>query len=373
MIDIQPEEYSFAQNLYCATLYAALLVTGGLANLYGRNRHHPHRLCTVLMLAGLWLYCLTDYTDGDFYHYYTLVAKWTRFEAFYPLEDIYQHLIHITGGNYLLFRIAVWTPACVLFVLTAKRLQVNLNHALFLVVACHFTTFAYARITLALAVAIYGYTIVMRPYRGRNGWRAAGLLLMALSPLLHRSMAVFLLFVLISRLIPFSRRNITLILCLLPVAAIAAQIVLSDYLTLLAGNEVLMEKAAGYATDEHEAANWKGLIQDTLCCAPFFVPLYYMARRFDFEGMRDRCAREIYLLYKLLFVIAFAAVAMLIVVKGNTVFFHRFLFMSVIPLSLVFTHMADHRLISFGRYKLVVLLGVFYMCYTYIFVLYRTM
>lgn len=362
MFDITPVEHSFAQDFYSATLYIALLLGGCAMSLYGAERERGHRIGTCLLFSGLLLYCLTGFMNGDYYHYWQYVQRQVNYTVFSDtkaLEIFYQRLILATDKNYLLFRLLVWGPACVLYALTVRRLGVSLGHALLPLIACHVLIFSYARATLGMAVVFFGYSLFLNPYRGMRLWQVAGVLIMLAAPAFHRSMYGLIALVALGHFLPMNKRTVIAMLCLFPVVVALASVLLSDYLTALFLDETIVSKATRYAEAEGKAANWKGMLQNILQYSTFYLPVLMAIVRLDFKGLREQCAPTVFAIHKTAFVIVLAATALLFVIKGSIIYY-RFLYMSMIPVSIIMTGLADRRLIPMSWYKTVLLLGVLY-------------
>ena len=106
---------------------------------------------------GLWLYAfvLVVYVcvDNDWYHYQQIISDYDfSSRARNHGEKVYGVIARLVDRNYLLFRIIVWGGALLITTLTFKRFKINLNNAVYFIIAAFLLKFSYARATLAMHV-----------------------------------------------------------------------------------------------------------------------------------------------------------------------------------------------------------------------------
>lgn len=145
---------------------------------------------------------------GDWFHYndeFLLVKKGIG----YGLEEIYNWIIENLCIHYLIFRIIVWWTAFLLLCLTTNNFNLNLNLTLLFLGCGWMTLFAYARVTLAMCVLFYGFSL----FYGTQKKIFLGILLILSSFFLHKTAAFGIAMVLLG--IVLSKLNPKLLVCLI--------------------------------------------------------------------------------------------------------------------------------------------------------------
>ena len=106
--------------------------------------------------------CLYAVQDTDYFHY---MQELNRIKLGYisNLEDVYIALAGYVNYEYISFRLIVWGIALLLFVLSIYRINQPISLVLFYFVSMYMLRFAYARVSLAMAMGIFGYTFLIKP------------------------------------------------------------------------------------------------------------------------------------------------------------------------------------------------------------------
>lgn len=118
---------------------------------------------TNFAILCLSLYCIFAFVDTDWFHYQELFVNLNSYKNFHThIEDLYIFLMKDVCSNYLIFRILVWGSALVIFHFTFKLLDIKTTYAYFLLGTCFPVTFAYARVSLAIAMQLLGMVIVSK-------------------------------------------------------------------------------------------------------------------------------------------------------------------------------------------------------------------
>lgn len=373
MFDITPYEQSFLQNFYGVLLYGILAIAGCFMNLNKEGRRRNYRIGTYLFFCGFVLYCLTCAIDTDYYHYWEFVQRLSpAYVTKTGFESFYDWLIISVHKNYFLFRFFVWGSACVLFVLAVKQFKVNVNHALFFIVICNISTFSYARATLGMAVAFYGLALFFHPYRGMMFWRIMGISILLCAPFFHRSIYLLLIVILLAIITPMNKLTTIILLLCFPVITAVVGLFMSKYAFYYIQDEILADRLSSYSEAVKPTSNWKGLIQNVLHYATFYIPLLVSMVALEFKKKKERCPQGIYVLYKIVFFMIIVASSMYFVITTNHIFFYRYLFMTMIPISIVFTYLVDNGIIKWKWYKCVIILGITYNCIGCVYALYKT-
>lgn len=375
MFDITPLENSFYQNVYCTLLYSILVIVGLYMNFNRERRSIPYPRGTRFLFFGFLLFAITDFADGDYYHYWEYIQGLpSYFLSEDGLEIFYNWLILELNKNYLLFRICVWGSASVLYLLTIRRLGVNLNHCLFVMVVCFIMTFSYARATLAMALMFYGISLFLKPYnKFKLVWRSIGLVAIICSTFFHRSMTTMIIIVALAYFIPLNKKITTILLCCFPVIVVLMRIFLSDYILFYLDDEVMTRKLTGYMEADRGTANWKGMIQQFFQYSTYYLPLILSSWKLEYQKQKVICESYVYILYKIVFVTIIVATSMLFIVDGNEVLFYRYIYMTMIPITILLTYLVDENILKFNWLKIVTILGILYSFQRYSSALYVTM
>lgn len=368
MIDIVPVEHSLWQNLYCALLYTFMLCVGYTANMFIHSRgKYTHYISTITLSIGLFIGCLSFFANDDFFHYYATTKKISMHGPNVGIESFYQYLIFFTHHNYLLFRLFIWGPACILLYLTFRRFKINTNHAYFLLVTCYFITFTYARASLAMSVFFYGLSCIYYPLFNKRWTKIAGLAILLCSPIFHKSMYLLITIWLCSLFLKLNKKTIAIIILSTPVIFIASKLFIPYIIEHFVEDKETLAKIGTYSILVRESQNWKGILQNVIQYATYYLPLYFLIYSFSNENIRSKCPTAVYNLYKLVFLIVLAGSILYFIIPTNNVLFYRTLFMSMIPITIIFTYAVDEKIIKFSNYRIVVWCGI---TYTYLFLIY---
>lgn len=367
IFDITPLENSFNQNFYCVIFYTIALFIGFIYNIRYESASANNRGLEFFLIGCVFIYCLTSFTNGDYYHYYEYVKGLKKVNTERGLEPIYQYLILFLHNNYLLFRVCVWGLALILYIKTLERFGVNINLALFFLLACFLNTFSYARATLGMAMFFYGYAMFYNPKSMSTIEKIVGIIFMFISMTFHRSMSIMIVIWLFTLVVPFNKRVIVLMLGILPISIFVVQNMFGHFLEIgYMPDDILLRKANGYSQKVTQTSNWKGLLQMFLQYSTFYIPLILMSLRFWFKPSLIVVEKKFLHLGKLVFMTIYLATIFLFIVSTNQVFFYRVLFMTMIPVTILITYMIDWELLDFRCYKFVVCLGILYSYQVYL-------
>lgn len=112
------------------------------------------------------LFFLFSFVDSDWFHYEEIFQKINTYSNFHShMEDIYVFLMKDVCPDYITFRLLVWGTAFLFFSLSAKHLDLEYEHALLFLGLLFLPIFSYARVSLALAIQIYGCIILTKTYK----------------------------------------------------------------------------------------------------------------------------------------------------------------------------------------------------------------
>lgn len=169
----------------------------------------------ILGLFFIIIYILFSFW-GDWFHYNKQVVL-LRNGGGYGFEEVYNWIIYNLSVHYIVFRVIIWGTAFILFYQTAKRLHLNINLVLLFLGCGWMPLFAYARVTLAMSMIFYGYSLIYIPKSHTIINRIIGIGLVLCSFFFHKT-ALFGILMLFLGIIAskFNKKILALILILTP-------------------------------------------------------------------------------------------------------------------------------------------------------------
>lgn len=182
------------------------------------------------------LFCLFSFWGTDWYHY---LEEFVNIKAGCgtSLENVYVWIIQNISPNYLSFRLIVFGGALLLFLKTVNNLSVSKELVLFLFGVIYIIWFSYARATLAMALAFYGYSLIVK---NTHNFRSVvlGCLILLSSYYFHKTAAFAIGVVALALLLKkFPRYAIWILLITFPVGVVCAKIGVADFMMSDTGGE----------------------------------------------------------------------------------------------------------------------------------------
>lgn len=221
-------------------LFNAILVVL-LIVLSWRARKAPYKIpaqsrlvCWLLVFVCM----IFPFYDVDFFNYIELmdVLKYQGNDLdsikgeLLQFEWPYYYIGRLVNYNYLPFRIVVWGGAMVFYILTMRRLDLNPNVFILYFTIIALLLISYGRVTLAWAIAFYGYSFIVKPIekKGRLWSYLLGVSLIAVSLLFHKT-AILLPVVFLLTAIKLNKWSVASLLIAFP------------FLVYLANSQLLLE------------------------------------------------------------------------------------------------------------------------------------
>ena len=298
------------------------------------------------------LYCIFAFDGGDFYNYYLLIRE----DSLEHMEPIYHIIVHAVNNNYILFRLIVWGGALFFFKKAIKRFNLDYNRSLFFLFAVFISVFDYARASLAMSIFFYGLSLVLLP--GSNKLRSfiLGLLFMISSVFFHNSMIIALAASLLL-LVPVNGFTVVLIIILFYITSSVFAPALRNLVDAELFTASLNEKIEGYSFQEYQDSfslyEW---IRRYMQYATFFIPYFIVAIKMYFKNIE--VPAYIRRLSAIILGFLLVSISVLLIPNLTFVLFYRILFMSMIPILIVFCYFEQNGLISNKTYKFILLLGI---------------
>lgn len=323
-----------------------------------------------LLLFGSILLLIAAYTRGDFYHYYDLVKDIYSEH----MEDFYQWLAIVVDRNYLLWRCVVWGAAFLFLNITAKRLNVNNVLVCFVLFAIFIPYFNYARASLAFSVYFFGLSFFLSIWKSRLLSYFLGLSIIYLSHYFHSS-AYILIAITPIIFVPISRKIIVFSVLLFPIMTYLMESYLFGDESILddsIGNGLLEERLQHYQEESLQLYNGiSAILHYVLHYGTFFVMTLLIGMELYTQD-RDSIDKRMTKLYTVNISIIIAALSFA-VVSTSAVFFYRVLYMTIIPLCLLFAYLLQNKLIRLKWEKICWGIGIINILYECFYDLYLKM
>lgn len=162
---------------------------------------------------GVVLFCIFDFCDGDFFHY---KEHFNNIKLGYlsgSLENVYLSIIDF-APTYYIFRFIVWGGAFYLIKIATLKLNIWNERFIFLFVVYCILIFAYARVSLALSIALCGFSVII--YKKNYINLFLGISIIIVSLLFHKSILLILILIPLSFL-PLNRHTFKWLILSLPI------------------------------------------------------------------------------------------------------------------------------------------------------------
>ena len=184
---VLPDSATFIQVVFNLVLWVILFALMKPACAFPYSLNVQRRSIAII---GILLFCLFPYFGGDYFNYNEIFV-YLKVGRDVSIEEVYKLIIKNCGYSYTFFRLIIWGVA-VFFTLTAyKRLEVSFDLALFFFVAFYLPWFSYARVSLAMALIIFGLSLISRPIKRKKVLSVIlGLLFIGCAEYFHRSAVI---------------------------------------------------------------------------------------------------------------------------------------------------------------------------------------
>mgnify|MGYP003498960901 FL=1 len=337
--------------------------------------YFPYRIKRTNRNVAIFLiliFCLYPFFGGDYFHYRQMYNEFNA-GGFIPLEKIYQWIIGNLSFSYLSFRLIVWGAALWLLFKAYKRVTVPFDLCLALFASMFMIWFSYARVSLAMAMILFGMTFVIRPAKRMPIVSViVGVSLILCSEFFHRSAIIGIAAAFGALLLTNAdKKRILLIGLLFPVAILILTKLLDnfmtidlDYDTFITGNQ-----RDGYLNDTETGRHSRGigeLISNFLTRTPMFL-VAFLYLYIIFKNKYMQLPKDVRYIASYAFIIVLIATAFSFDLGFNTyVLFYRTLTFAMVP-SAVF--IASVREIKFAKNltELIVLIGISGVAYTLLY------
>lgn len=345
-------------------LYLAIVVT------FADARMKPYRLPSLQRKFGIvlfLLFCLFAVHDTDYFHYMESLRDMSLGDDSH-FEPIYAEIAKLVKYDYILFRLVIWGSALVLLLLTTRRLRLPTDLVVYIFTLLFITRFSYARASLAMAVAFYGYSFIIQPHKSKIFSYLFGVIVSVCAYFFHYS-ALFLLPVCIVSLFKLTKFKIYILLILYPLLVYLLNTYGIEH--IISGDEELdfIDKAQSYITSDTKEVGIAALIRIILVRTPYYLVFLSIAHSLIRNKYNQLNKTESSLVNLVFYIIYFASL-FLFTTKFNTdVLYYRFLYYAIIPFSMILT-IYKTRNEYMRLYKIIVSIGTTACLYEMLYSLY---
>ena len=277
------------------------------------------------------VFCLFSFWGADWFGYlynYHDIRK--GFGEHVPLEDVY-HWIAEHSPYYLVFRLVIWGGALLLFYKTLNRLSIDKDIALFFFCTIFLIWFSYARVSLAIAMLCYGYSLL---YNDGNKVRVKniiiGIAIILLSFFFHKSAAFGIVAIIFSMIIRNMKRSgAVIVLLAFPLVVFFMIVVFPDLFGQLLedGDSTVGQYAAAgnrYMNAAERVRGWGTTIQLLLEHIPYYLLAFGCTKAIAYK--RGYIPNSVMpFLYLTLVLVVFSSVFLFNVGMNTYIIYQRFL------------------------------------------------
>ena len=367
MFDFTWSEHTLINVLYCIFTYGLFVVL--FYKRYVSNALSQSTKPNFWLIVFALLLIISACIDTDWFHYRELVYGFDfSIGASNYGEPVYGYIIDSVGQNYLLFRLVIWGAAFWLACIAFRRFDININLAVFFIVAVFLIKFNYARSTLGMACFYVGLSYLLKPIKGRL---VLSLVCMALFFLgayeFHHSMLILVLLAPLVVFLPMDKPYI-LIPVLLALPFLAS--ILNDSFILVdqLDSEYLSDRLFKHLDREGTRANLYGIIQSSINYGVFLIP--FVLDTVVISKKHRAVSPLMIKLYRFTISILVLAASFLFMDLESRLFVYRILYMSFIPLTILTVYLFEKQLMSRGSYRIIICWGILAISFTLLVLLY---
>lgn len=336
---------------------------------------------TIVVLCFCFIFCLFSFWGADWFGYLKyFYAIQQGYVDSVSLEYIYKWIMSTFPSYYLFFRAIVWGTSLFFLVQTVKRLQMNLGVVLFFFCCIFLIYFSYARVTLAITMMCYGYSLLWKiDTKSRNYLSfCAGVCLIITSFFFHKSAILGIMAIVVSIIVKkIGRVGPVIVLFSFPLCVLALNVFFSDYFGELTETEDTMGEYARAGSSYLNADNSSGfsgigtfIQRAVLERLPYFLLAFCCYKEIRSPSVKYN--EGISAMIVLLFVIVVTSLVFAFDLGVNTSTVHvRYLRFAQVPACIVLSYFYINNIqvrLVIWTYKI----GVFACFYSLFYVLYNS-
>lgn len=324
------------------------------------NKYRVLHLSNWWIIAILLLICLIP-TGGDYVHYETVFNEFKSSGLTANLENGYIPILQISW-SYTVFRIIVWGGALGLVLFTFRRSGISINTGLFFFAFLFVYIFSYARVSLAMAFVIAGYTFILGSIQKNSKISLLRLLLgiaiLYVSLLYHKSIG-FMLFCIPLSFLNLKLRDFIILAALFPLLVYFANHYLIEYLfgVQYVENDELISDAITVQSEGNKMIYGLG---KKLGQYLLYSPLYLLQVFFQYDIHKGNIAinKNEKRVLDFAFFIVYLSSVFAFLDFGTRVIYYRFLYMAYLPTVLACSSILNSKMVYGKKYKLVMTIAI---------------
>lgn len=364
MIDFSVTECSKGMYIYCFTFFLVIF----FAYWKKFSGFYKKQKLDLLFFLFVFVYVTTSFYNGDFWHLQDYLVSGN--ELWKPSEPIYDEISDFVKDNYLLFRVIVWGGALVLLINIFKRYKLNVNTTLYYFFALYISVFDYARVSLAMAVYFLGFALLTNtPKKFCLWYKVVGITLILLSMVFHTSLLAIILLTFVVW-IPLNKKSLIFLIFAFPIFSLIIKFIVFDIILGGAG-ELIMYKVLGIIDADVGDTTILEKFRLMWHYSTFYLPFIIVSFLLFFKNDINNFPKSIFKLYKITLGIIILATSTLFLGTSSKVLFYRFLYMSMIPLTILICNLKETNILSLRLYKNIMVYGAFYLVFRHTKVLLR--
>lgn len=362
MIDIYIPGISRLTLLFNSTLYLFILL-----KYWNFRRIKSDNGDSKMLFLLVCLFAVCSFYNGDYFHYEQVVRNVLPFSERFGLEDFYGYLINFTHHNYLLFRIVVWGGALLLVVFIAKLYDASIYGVIYFLFALYMSTFDYSRASLGMAVYFMGLSVFTN--KTNVILKLLGLVVIVSSYFFHRSMAILIVLT-VFIYIPINRYTFFAYFLITLVFLSVFKGYFLQLMDTLLNSDVrgLSNRIDLYMQLERSSLSSSSLLGTIVSLWSYFIYYYvFIVDSIYIIKNRHLISHGISKLYNVTFALVLFATFMLFSGLGALAFFYRYLFMSIIPLSVLSIYMFRKGIMPLKSLKKQFYVGSGYLIFSFLY------
>lgn len=318
------------------------------------------------IFISLVLFSTWAYAEADFYHYQFHYDMMKHNDIKSLAEPVYYWIAKNLPDNYYLWRLSIWASAALLMILSLKKIGVYASYVGLLMPVFFWHQFSLTRGALGFSLIIFALTYVF-DNREKSSIHWIAIAALPLAAFFHTSIAVFLLVLLATIVIPFNTKTVRLSIFIFPLLYGATMLITDKLLELdflTAGAENLAEH---YMEGQRADQNFFGVAFDVLNFSGqllmLFLSMNYILNK------KNNINKTVFVLAKYGYVLVYISFLFYGQVLSSFVS-SRFLHASTFPLIVVYSYYMQHHNIN-GKDRLAMILLGMYAFYELIYPMYK--
>lgn len=351
--------YNLVPNTFLDNICIFVIILVAIYNFYCVKKNKNGTSYVFFVILILLFSLLYRPADGDFWHYLDIYNLGAEYE-YGHMEGFYYWLLAHIPNNYFLWRIAIWLPSAIIITFIFKSMKIPSNYAtLFFLMFALLPSYYYTRNVLALSVMYLGIVCFCMLDKSRN--KPINIILfgclMIASWILHKSMPMYILFALLSIILPLDKRTPIIALIIFPLMYGGVMNITNSILSI---EDMWLNDSIGdnYLEGTYTfSLNWKGIVSLIFSYIPIF---YFYIIAFKNPLHKDIPEFKYYKVFLMLSSIIFY-VSFLFYGQGSTAIQNRLYKSSMLPFTFVVCIYLKYKIQTKQSKTFLYLMSIYYL------------